>query len=113
MAAITIGTNGTFVPTTAQTYGVYIATLLVHGMISGVAVKYIARLQPLIVTLNILSVWHAASHLLFIHLFARLALAIIIALPAATPKEFKNTAGYAFGSFDNRTSGETYVRVFP
>ncbi|VDC07407.1 unnamed protein product [Peniophora sp. CBMAI 1063] len=84
MAAITIGTNGAFVPTTAQTYGVYVATLLVHGLISGVAVKYIARLQPLIVSLNIL-----------------LALAIIIALPAATPKEFKNTAGYAFGNFDN------------
>ena len=32
---------------------------------------------------------------------ARLALAIIIALPAATPKEFKNSAGYAFGNFDN------------
>ncbi|KZV65289.1 amino acid transporter [Peniophora sp. CONT] len=84
MAAITIGTDGAFVPTTGQTYGVYIATLLLHGTICGVAVKYIARLQPLIITLNIL-----------------LALAVIIALPAATPNEFKNSAAYAFGGFDN------------
>ena len=56
MAAITIGTNGAFVPTTAQTYGVYIAVLLAHGLIAGIAVKYIARLQPLIITLNMLCV---------------------------------------------------------
>ena len=34
-------------------------------------------------------------------LFCRLCLAIIIALPAATPNEFKNSAKYAFGDFTN------------
>jgi hypothetical protein len=32
-----------------------------------------------------------------------LCLAVIIALPAATPKEFKNTASYALGDFTNCT----------
>ena len=35
---------------------------------------------------------------------ASLCLAVIVALPAATPKEYKNTASYAFGNFMNRTS---------
>lgn len=34
----------------------------------------------------------------------RLCLAVIIALPAATPKEFMNTASFALGDFTNRTS---------
>ncbi|VDC04470.1 unnamed protein product [Peniophora sp. CBMAI 1063] len=85
MAAITIATDGAFVPTDGQVYGVYIAALLVHGMICSVgAVKYIARVQPVITALNIL-----------------LALVVIIALPVATPKELRNTAGYSFGGFDN------------
>lgn len=31
----------------------------------------------------------------------RLCLAVIIALPAATPKEFRNSASYALGNFTN------------
>ena len=54
MAAITIGTNGTFVPTEGQIYGVYVAALLTHGLICSLgAVKYIARIQPLITAVNI------------------------------------------------------------
>jgi hypothetical protein len=34
---------------------------------------------------------------------SRLCVAIIIAVPAATPAEFKNPASYAFGGFDNCT----------
>ena len=32
----------------------------------------------------------------------RLCLGIIIALPASTPSDFKNTASYAFGGYANR-----------
>lgn len=39
---------------------------------------------------------------------ARLCLVIIIGVPAATPKEFKNTASYAFGDFHNCQS----IRLF-
>ena len=31
----------------------------------------------------------------------RLCLAVIVALPAATPKEFRNSASYALGNFTN------------
>ena len=30
-----------------------------------------------------------------------MCLAVIVALPAATPSEFKNTASFAFGNFTN------------
>ena len=33
-----------------------------------------------------------------------LCLAVIIGLPAATPKEYKNSASYALGNFTNRES---------
>ncbi|KAI0319540.1 amino acid/polyamine transporter I [Amylostereum chailletii] len=84
MAAVSIGSDLAYIPTTAQTFGVFIAVLIIHGLVCSVAVKYIARLQPLYITLN-----------------ALLCLAIIIALPIATPKEFRNTSKYVFGSFQN------------
>ncbi|KAI0337049.1 APC amino acid permease [Trametopsis cervina] len=85
VAAVSIGSNMTFIPTTGSTYGVYIALLLLAGVISSGATRLVARLQGIYVVLNIL-----------------LCLAIIIALPVATPREFKNTASYAFGGFSNR-----------
>lgn len=39
---------------------------------------------------------------------SRLCLAVIIALPAATPKEFKNTAKFALGDFTNCLSAHFY-----
>ncbi|ETW76157.1 amino acid transporter [Heterobasidion irregulare TC 32-1] len=84
MAAVSIGSDMTFVPTTAQNFGVYAAVLLFQGVICSVAVKYIARLQTVYVILNVV-----------------LCLAIIIGLPAATPTELKNTASFAFGDFQN------------
>ncbi|RPD65332.1 APC amino acid permease [Lentinus tigrinus ALCF2SS1-7] len=84
MAAVSIGTNEKFVPTTGQTYAVYVALLLSHGMVASLATSIIARLQSVYIALNIC-----------------LCLAIIIALPAATPSEFRNTASFAFGGFAN------------
>lgn len=37
-----------------------------------------------------------------------LCLAVIIALPAATPKEFRNTASYALGNFTNSEHSQQY-----
>ncbi|KAI0324638.1 APC amino acid permease [Cubamyces sp. BRFM 1775] len=84
MAAVSIGTNERFVPTTGQTYAVFAALLMCHGVVSSLATAVVARLQGVYVVLNIL-----------------LCVAVIIALPAATPAEFKNTASYAFGGFAN------------
>ncbi|KAI0324639.1 APC amino acid permease [Cubamyces sp. BRFM 1775] len=84
MAAVSIGTNQRFVPTTAQTFAVYVAILVCQAMMTSLATSVVARLQGLFVVLNIV-----------------LCLAVIIALPAATPAEFKNTASFAFGGFAN------------
>lgn len=84
MAAVSIGSNQTFTATTGQTFGVYVAILLLHATISSLATAVVAKLQTVYVVLNVL-----------------LCLAIIIALPAATPEEFKNPASYALGGFTN------------
>ncbi|KAH8084912.1 APC amino acid permease [Cristinia sonorae] len=84
MAAATIGSGQTFAPTNAQLFGVYAAIVLSHAVICCLGTAVLARLQSIYVVLNIL-----------------LCLAVIIALPAATPSEFKNTAKYAFGDFTN------------
>ncbi|KIP07828.1 hypothetical protein PHLGIDRAFT_29863 [Phlebiopsis gigantea 11061_1 CR5-6] len=84
MAAVSIGTDMAFVPTTGQTFGLYAALLCCHGVVASMATKVLARMQKVCIALNVL-----------------LCLAIIIAVPAATPTEFKNTARYAFGGFAN------------
>ncbi|KAI0264623.1 APC amino acid permease [Gloeopeniophorella convolvens] len=81
MAAASIGSDLSFVPTSAQTFGVYAATLATQGLVCSVAAKYIARIQTIYAALNIL-----------------LCFAIIIGVPAATPKEFKNSAKVVFTS---------------
>ncbi|KAI0264622.1 APC amino acid permease [Gloeopeniophorella convolvens] len=81
MAAASIGSDLTFTPTNAQTFGAFAAVVVVHGIVGSVAAKYIARLQTIYVVLNIL-----------------LCLGIIIAVPAATPNEFKNSAKIVFTS---------------
>ncbi|KAI0708122.1 APC amino acid permease [Cerioporus squamosus] len=84
MAAVSIGTDQAFVPTTGQTYAVFVALLISHGIVASLATSVIARLQGVYIALNVL-----------------LCLAIIIALPVATPSEFKNTPSFAFGGFAN------------
>ncbi|ETW79955.1 amino acid transporter, partial [Heterobasidion irregulare TC 32-1] len=84
MAAASIGSNETFSATNAQLYGVYAAILLSHAVLCCLGTRVLARLQSLYVVLNVM-----------------LCLAVIVALPAATPKEFRNTAKFALGNFTN------------
>ncbi|TFK69788.1 amino acid transporter [Pluteus cervinus] len=84
MAAANIGSHGTFEATDAQTFGVYVAIVITHAIICGLATSVLARLQTVYVVLNVL-----------------LCFAIIVALPIATPSEFKNTASFALGDFTN------------
>ncbi|CDO70392.1 hypothetical protein BN946_scf184999.g32 [Trametes cinnabarina] len=86
-AAASIGSGQTYSATNAQTFGVYTAVVLSHAVICCLGTRLLARLQTVYVILNVL-----------------LCLAVIIALPAATPKEFRNSASYALGNFTN-TSG--------
>ncbi|KXN84202.1 GABA-specific permease [Leucoagaricus sp. SymC.cos] len=84
MAAITIGTNGTFEVTNARLFGVYAAIVISHAVVCCLGTRILARLQTVYIILNVL-----------------FCVALIIALPAATPKEFKNSAKFALGDFSN------------
>ncbi|KAJ6482890.1 amino acid/polyamine transporter I [Mycena vitilis] len=84
MAAVNIGSSGNFEATSAQTYGVYAAILVTHSIICCFGTTILARLQTVYVVLNVV-----------------LCLVVIVALPAATPAEFKNTASFALGEFKN------------
>ncbi|KAF8690359.1 hypothetical protein AX14_002975 [Amanita brunnescens Koide BX004] len=87
MAAASISSGMKFQATTAQTFGVYCVILILHGLICTLSPAVMARLQWPYIAFNII-----------------LAFAIIIAVPAATPTEFRNSAKYVFGNFTNQTS---------
>ncbi|KAI0320655.1 APC amino acid permease [Amylostereum chailletii] len=79
-AAVSIGSDLTFVPTTAQTYGVFMAILVSNCVLVSLETKAIAMMHTLFTYVNIM------------HGFPLLALVFIIGIPAATPAEFKNDA---------------------
>lgn len=84
MAAAGISSGGSFTATNSQTFGVYVGIVLSHAVVCCLGTQVLARLQNVYVALNIL-----------------LCLAVIIALPIATPKELRNSASYALGNFTN------------
>ncbi|KAH6911887.1 APC amino acid permease [Coprinopsis sp. MPI-PUGE-AT-0042] len=86
MAAASIGTNGAFVPTAAQTFGVYAAIVLGNILVCSFGTVPSSRLQAVYIVLNVL-----------------LCLAVIVALPIATPAEYRNTAKFALGDIFNGT----------
>ncbi|KAJ7703881.1 amino acid/polyamine transporter I [Mycena rosella] len=87
MAAASIGSDGAFIPTVYQTFGVYCAVIVSHALVASSATKVIARLQHVVIAINL-----------------GLVLVMLIGLPASTPVELKNSGKYAFGSFANLTS---------
>ncbi|KAJ6543330.1 amino acid/polyamine transporter I [Mycena sp. CBHHK59/15] len=98
MAGASLGSDGTFVPTVHQTFGVYCAVLVCHAITAGCATKVLAKLQYTFITINV-----------------ALVLVMLVGLPAATPAEFKNNARYAFGNFENITpwpNGYAFILSF-
>lgn len=98
MAAASIGSGMQFQPTTGHVFATYCASLILTVCICCVSPRIIARCQTPYVIVNLL-----------------LCLALFIALPAATPKEFKNSAKYAFGNFTNLSNwnnGYAFVLSF-
>ncbi|KAJ6536821.1 amino acid/polyamine transporter I [Mycena capillaripes] len=98
MAAVSIGSDGSFVPTVYQTYGIFIAILVTLAIFASCATRVLARFQHIFIALHII-----------------LVLVMIVALPAATPAELKNSAKYAFGNFENLTlwpSGYAFILSF-
>ncbi|EIW75529.1 APC amino acid permease [Coniophora puteana RWD-64-598 SS2] len=83
-AAASIANDLTWAPTMPQTFGIYVAIIVAHGIVCSLTPELMARLQNLYIALNVL-----------------LCLIVIIVLPAVTPGELKNTPEYVFGTFDN------------
>ncbi|KAK7457065.1 hypothetical protein VKT23_010366 [Stygiomarasmius scandens] len=84
MAAISIGSDLTFEATNAQTFGLFCAIIVSHAIINSLNPRVIANLQYFFVVINLL-----------------LCAAVIIALPAATPKNLINNAEFVFTGFVN------------
>ncbi|KAI0048204.1 APC amino acid permease [Auriscalpium vulgare] len=98
MAAVSIGTDLEFIPTTGQIYGVFCALLVCHATAASLPTRIIARIQSPYVVLNVL-----------------LLLGLLIAIPVATPSEFKNDASFALGNFTNLyrwTDGFAFILSF-
>ncbi|KAG6853774.1 hypothetical protein C0991_001485 [Blastosporella zonata] len=98
MAAASIGSGLTFVPTTGQTFALYVGLLTLHAIICSVNPKVVARLQIPFIVVNV-----------------ALCFVLIIGVPATTPKEFRNSAAYAFGDFENLTgwtNGYAFILSF-
>ncbi|EIW80613.1 amino acid transporter [Coniophora puteana RWD-64-598 SS2] len=84
MAAASMATGGAFVATQLQTFAVFIAAALLHGMVCTLGTKVLARLQHVIILIGVL-----------------LSVLVIIVLPVVTPTELRNPPSYVFGGFIN------------
>jgi amino acid permease (GABA permease) len=83
-AAVSIASNQVYAATNGQIYGIYAALVLSHAVLVSLGTQILARLQRLYILLNVC-----------------LCFIVIIALPIATPSEFRNSASYALGDFTN------------
>lgn len=84
-AAIRIASSDqAYTASNAQLYGIYAALVLSHAVLVSFGTKVLARLQRLYTLMN-----------------ACLCLIIIIALPIATPPDYRNSASFALGDFTN------------
>jgi len=84
MAGASMAMEGAFVATQAQTFAVFVATVLLHGMVCTLGTKVLAKLQ---------------TALILIHLV--LCIVVIVVLPIVTPAELRNPPSYVFGGFTN------------
>ncbi|KAK0441891.1 APC amino acid permease [Armillaria borealis] len=84
MAAVSIGSDLAFQTTIPQTFGLYCALLLGQSLICSFKPRLMARLQTLFIIINVL-----------------LFCAIVIGLPVATPKAFRNDAKFALEDITN------------
>ncbi|KAG1780030.1 amino acid/polyamine transporter I [Suillus placidus] len=83
-AAVSIASNQVYMATNGQIYGIFAALVLSHAALVSLGTQILARLQRLYILLNVC-----------------LCFIVIIALPIATPSEFRNSASYALGDFTN------------
>jgi amino acid transporter len=86
-SAVSISKDGNWTASTGQVYAVFLGIHILQGFLGSSATRILARLQNVFVFAN----------------FA-IIIATFAALPAATPKEERNSAQYIFGGWNN-TSG--------
>lgn len=81
--------------------GIFAALVLSHAVLVSLGTQVLARLQRLYILLN---VWYVLHTCFDSCLTPRgsLCFVVIIALPIATPSQYRNSASYAFGDFTNR-----------
>lgn len=97
-AAISIASDQAYATTNEQLYGIYAALVLSHAVLVSLGTKVLARLQRLYTFVNLC-----------------LCFIVIIALPIATPAEYRNSASFALGSFINLAgwpSGFAFILSF-
>jgi amino acid permease (GABA permease) len=98
-AAIGIASSDqAYVTTNQQLYGIYAALVLSNAVLVSFGTKFLARLQRLYTLMNVC-----------------LCFIIIIALPIATPPDFRNSANFALADFTNLTgwpSGFAFILSF-
>ncbi|KAG2036395.1 amino acid/polyamine transporter I [Suillus americanus] len=97
-AAISIASDQAYATTNEQLYGIYAALALSHAVLVSLGTKVLARLQRLYTFVNLC-----------------LCFIVIIALPIATPHEYRNSASFALGSFINLAgwpSGFAFILSF-
>ncbi|KAL4076209.1 amino acid/polyamine transporter I [Scleroderma citrinum] len=86
-AAASISSGQTYIATNAQTYGIYVAILLSHGLVCSLPTTILARVQHLYIATNIY-----------------LCLAVIVGFPIVTHKQNMNNARFALTTFKNLNS---------
>lgn len=86
VAEVTMATDFAFVPTFAQTYGIYIVILFLHGLMGSLPTRWLARVNKVYVYFNMTS-----------------TVVVIVCLFAMAPQ--KNSAEWVFTHFDASTVG--------
>ncbi|KAI9721235.1 MAG: hypothetical protein M1812_002396 [Candelaria pacifica] len=85
LSVIVIARDGAWTPSNGTIYGVFLVTVLCHGVLASVMSRIMGKLQTIFVVLN------------FVLIFAT-----IIALPVG--RKNRNAGGYIFGQVENQTT---------
>jgi len=83
-SAVSIAQGGNWTATTGEIYCVFLAIHIVQGCLGSTITRILARMQNVFVFAN----------------FA-IIIATFVALPAATPKDERNSASFIFGDWEN------------
>lgn len=95
LAWATVVVDGNYTPTTAQTFGVYVALLLIHGLINCFPTRWLAGLTSSYVVIN----------------FGMVIISSILVL-ARTPSAEMHSGSYVFGEIVNQSGWTNQALVF-